>query len=48
MYSSLTKESGELKDEYVDNMTHYTKKCIHYINEEIDTFCASNDIKVIS
>jgi hypothetical protein len=48
LYSSLTKESGEMKDEYVDRMTHYTEKCIHHINQEIDIFCKRNDMHIIS
>jgi hypothetical protein len=44
MYSSLTKESVEMKDEYVDSMTHYTEKCIHHLNDEIHIFCMRNDI----
>lgn len=34
----LTKEDGELKDEYVDTMTHYNLDSIGFINDEINYF----------
>jgi len=46
LYSLLTKDSGEIKDEYVTDMTHYNDKCIHHLDEEVKIFCESNNISL--
>jgi len=43
-YNDLTKETGELKDEYCDGLTHYNINCVGLINYEIEHFCKQNNI----
>jgi hypothetical protein len=43
-YNDLTKETGELKDEYCDGITHYNVNSIGLINYEIEYFCKQNNI----
>ena len=37
-YNLLTKDIGELKDMYVDSLTHYNNNCINILNNEMDIF----------
>ena len=45
-YNDLTKKTGELKDEYCHNMTHYNGKCIVLLNYEIEHFVNNNILKI--
>lgn len=37
-YSELTKVNGELKDEFVDNQTHYNLNTLNLLNRELEIF----------